>query len=305
MYYFIVNPSSSSGKGLKIYQTLEPILKTEQIPYQVFFTKSSAHTAHLAGELSEKHAPCTIVAVGGDGTVNDVLNGLGNLSSIVFGYIPTGSGNDLCRGLHLPTHPEDALRAILSPKVVRPVSVGVLTCASKKRRFLVSSGIGFDAEVCRQAQRSPLKDFLNRLRLGKLTYAGTALGVLFRPNSSPLTLSVDDKPPRRLDGFLFAAAMNLKYEGGGFMFCPDASAKDDVLDLILVERMAPLKILLLLPTALVGKHTSFSGIHICRFKTASLQLDRPLITHTDGEPQGEQPSIVWSLEKERLPFILK
>lgn len=305
MYYFIVNPSSSSGKGLKIYQAIEPVLKKEQIPYQVFLTKSSAHTAYLAREISEKHAPCIIVAVGGDGTVNDVLNGLCNLSSVVFGYIPTGSGNDLCRGLHLPTKPQDALRAILSPKVVRPVSVGVLTCGSKKRRFLVSSGIGFDAEVCRQAQRSPLKDFLNRLRLGKLTYAGTALGVLFHLKSSPLTLAVDGNPPKRLDGFLFAAAMNLKYEGGGFMFCPDASAKDDVLDLILVERMAPLKILLLLPTALVGKHTSFSGIHICRFKTASLQLDKPLITHTDGEPQGEQPSIVWSLEQERLPFILK
>ena len=79
-----------------------------------FFTKDRESTAHLVHRLCTEKAPAVIVAVGGDGTVNDVLNGLTNFEQVTFAYIPSGSGNDLARGLHLETDPLKALEQILA-----------------------------------------------------------------------------------------------------------------------------------------------------------------------------------------------
>ena len=116
MYYFIVNPSSSSGKGMKTWQTVEHLLHSEHVPYHVFFTSRKRQGEELAHMISTRHAPCTIIAVGGDGTANEVISGLTNYGQIRFGYIPSGSGNDLAAGLNLKTSPSAALQAILHPK---------------------------------------------------------------------------------------------------------------------------------------------------------------------------------------------
>lgn len=116
MYYFIVNPSSSSGKGMKTWQTVEHLLRSEHVPYHVFFTSRKKQGEELAHMISSRHSPCTIVAVGGDGTANEVISGLTNYSQIQFGYIPSGSGNDLAAGLNLKISPSAALQAILHPK---------------------------------------------------------------------------------------------------------------------------------------------------------------------------------------------
>ena len=179
MYYFIINPNSSSGKGLLIWKSTEPVLKERNVDYHPFFTKDRESTAHLVKRLCTEKAPATIVAVGGDGTVNDVLNGLSNFENITFGYIPSGSGNDLARGLHLETDPEKALERILSPTRTESLRIGSVSAPAFSRRFLVSSGLGFDAAVCEGALHSRFKKFLNQLHLGKLTYTGIALKELF------------------------------------------------------------------------------------------------------------------------------
>ena len=107
MYYFIINPNSSSGKGLLIWKSIEPVLKERGVTYHPFFTKDRESTAHLVHRLCTEKAPAVIVAVGGDGTVNDVLNGLTNFEQVTFAYIPSGSGNDLARGLHLESSGTD------------------------------------------------------------------------------------------------------------------------------------------------------------------------------------------------------
>ncbi len=304
MYYFIVNPGSSSGKGLRIWKRVEEKLKEENQPYSVLLTKERRHAAMLAKKLSCKKAPCTIVAVGGDGTANEVIGGLKNFAQIRFGYIPTGSGNDLARGLSLPSSPEAALRAILHPCEIRLLRVGVnrTDCCN---RFIVSTGIGFDAAVCHEAQRSAVKKVLNRLGAGKLTYLFLALKqlVLLRPGS--LTITADGGAPRRFDRVFFAAAMNLKYEGGGFMFCPEADPTDDYLDLCIVEQMSKLKVLCLLPTAFKGRHTRYKGIHIMRCRACSVLASDPLAVHTDGEPRGMHAALQISLLEEKLPFIVR
>ena len=272
--------------------------------YHPFFTKDRESTAHLVKRLCTEKAPATIVAVGGDGTVNDVLNGLANFENITFGYIPSGSGNDLARGLHLETDPEKALERILSPTRTESLRIASVSAPAFSRRFLVSSGLGFDAAVCEGALHSRFKKFLNQLHLGKLTYTGIALKELFLSHCPKAKLILDEATVVEIPAMFFTAAMNLPYEGGGFQFCPKADPKDDRLDLILVEKMPKLKILCLLPTAFFGKHTRFHGVHIYTFKEATLITERPLFLHTDGEIPGKTMEATWRLLPEKLSMIL-
>ncbi|SDG26010.1 diacylglycerol/lipid kinase family protein [Marvinbryantia formatexigens] len=328
MYCFIVNPNACSGKGRKIWKRLAGILRQEQVAYKVFFTKGPGHATRIADMLCTKYAPqaadagmsgkvsgakqavqaadtlCTIVAVGGDGTANEVISGLHDYSAIGFGYIPTGSGNDLARGLSLPADPEAALAAILHPCAIRRIHSGCVRINGKDRHFAVSTGIGFDAAVCHETFRSKIKPVLNRIGLGKLTYLGIALKQLLLLRPFSLTLVLDDKEPVTFPAVYFTAVMNLKYEGGGFMFCPDATAEDDFLDICLIEKMPKLKILLLLPTAFKGRHVRYKGVHILRCRRASLHAGCPQPVHTDGEAAAVYSSMDVSLSKEKLPFIV-
>lgn len=322
MHYFIVNPNACSGKGIKIWERLEEKLRQAQTAYEVFFTEGPGHATRIADMICTKYgahktgsagmissvragsALCTIVAVGGDGTANEVINGLHDYTDIHFGYIPTGSGNDLARGLSLPTNPEAALSAILHPSKVRRIHLGFIRVNGKNRRFTVSTGIGFDAAVCHETFRSKIKPVLNRFGLGKLTYLGIALKQLLLLRPFPVTMVLDDETPVRFPAVYFAAFMNLKYEGGGFMFCPDATAEDNFLDICLVEKMPKLKILFLLPTAFKGGHVRYKGVHILRCQKAKLRTDTSQAIHTDGEAAAVHSSMEVSLSKERLPFIV-
>lgn len=304
MYYFIVNPFASSGKGMRIWQNIEKQLSREKAAYQVFFTNHRGHATELAKTLSTKHAPCCIIAVGGDGTANEVINGLSNYQKIQFGYIPTGSGNDLARGLGLSGDPIAALHVILHPIAIKPVSIGRTHTKEGTYKFIVSSGIGYDAAVCHEALSSPLKKVLNRLGLGKLTYLGVALKQMILLKPTPITMILDGRRQYEYDGIFFLAAMNLRYEGGGFMFCPEADPCDGFLDICLVERMSKPRMLRLLPTAFTGNHVNYGGVHIFRCRTANIRAAVPLAVHTDGEKAGICKSITMDLEPERLPVII-
>ena len=116
MYSFIVNPNSRSGEGRNVWNRLRSIMESQGISYQYFLTEYVGHATVLAQRISAAGTPedpVTLVTVGGDGTIYEVLTGIIDLSSVVFGFIPVGSGNDFCRSMGLPFDPFEALRSIL------------------------------------------------------------------------------------------------------------------------------------------------------------------------------------------------
>ena len=116
MYSFIVNPNSRSGEGRNVWNRLRSIMESQGISYQYFLTEYVGHATVLARRISAAGTPedpVTLVTVGGDGTIYEVLTGIIDLSSVVFGFIPVGSGNDFCRSMGLPFDPFEALRSIL------------------------------------------------------------------------------------------------------------------------------------------------------------------------------------------------
>ena len=306
MYYFIINPNSRSGKGALIWKDLEKVLLERKIEYKTYFTQYKGHAALLSESITTDlpdDKTCRLIAVGGDGTIQEVLSGVRDLSRITFGYIPTGSGNDFCRSMKLPQDPMEALELVLSDRRPHPMDVPHISCGSNSSRFAISCGIGFDAAVCHEVGVTPMKKVLNKIGLGKLVYLFVALKQLLFLNPLPMTLTMDNDRTEKFSKVYFTAVMNQKYEGGGFKFCPAASPSDGYLDVIVVDSLSKLKVLCCLPTAFFGKHTHFNGIHIFRCKKIDIHSEAALAVHKDGESAGLLHDFSAYIEPQQINII--
>lgn len=309
MYHFIINPASRSGRGLKIWnKQIEPALKEKQVIYKSYLSKKAGDVTEIARKIyfsADSGTPLYIVVLGGDGTVNEVLQGIPDPRSLVLGYIPTGSSNDFARDLKIPKNPLDALNLILFSGKQTPMDLGTLIYPDgKMRRFLVSSGFGYDAAVCEEVNRSVVKNVLNKIGLGKLTYLGIALKQLFAAKRSSCKLTLDHDTTVTIDNMLFTCCMLHRFEGGGFMFAPDADAHDGLLNLCAVGDISKLLILFALPTAFYGKHYRFQGITPYVAKEITFESGSPLWVHTDGEVLRKENRITVSCEKDAFSMFL-
>ena len=149
MLYFIVNEKSKSGNAKQIWKDIEEVLKVRNVSYQVFVSEYRGHAGKLAGEIcAMDDDDICLVAVGGDGTANEVINGITDFEKVRFGVIPTGSGNDLARGLSLSKDPKNgAIHILNAMKKSREdtwcMDLGEVNFGEKKRLFAISAGIGF------------------------------------------------------------------------------------------------------------------------------------------------------------------
>lgn len=302
-YIFIVNPKSRSGRGGMVWKLIEPELKKRRVDYQVFYTRHARHAAEITAGITADGREHTLVVVGGDGTVNEVVGGIRDCSKVTLGYIPTGSGNDFTRALRLPSDTHAALETILEGGRKVPMDVGRVRCGGDAWRFAVSAGIGFDAAVCHRAAVSPVKVVLNKLGLGKLTYLVIALKWIFSEHPVRAEIRMDGGETKRFEHMYFIAVMNHPYEGGGFFFCPKAQIGDRMLDVIAVSELPKWKILFLLPTAFFGKHVNFRGISIFRCREIEVKMGRSLPIHADGEPIAVGDTIRAGLEPEQIRVI--
>ncbi|MDE5907779.1 MAG: YegS/Rv2252/BmrU family lipid kinase [Lachnospiraceae bacterium] len=324
MYYIIVNPASKSGRGAKIWAEIQPILEQQKIAYKVFFSREAGHVIRLTADLSasllnaDADFILKLIVLGGDGTLNEVLQGISDFERVQIGYIPTGSSNDMARDLGLPKAPGKVLKNILCCKEPVLMDLGRLTyeqppeqlsrsCVSDPittRFFSVSSGIGFDAAVCEEALASKFKNVLNKIGLGKLTYLGIALKQLIKAKKVTCTITLDDDKQIHLPKFLFVACMIHQYEGGGFKFCPGADSCDGLIDICAVGNIPKWLILLALPTAFAGKHYRFNGIDHYTARKVAVETSMPLWVHTDGEVTMKCCSVTLSCEQQKIQFLL-
>lgn len=307
MYHIIINPMSRSGKGLKIWKReVEPLLHAEGVHYRSYFSREAGDVARIISDITAAttERPLKLILLGGDGTVNEAVQGLQDSSGVVLGYIPTGSSNDLARDLQIPTEPAKALRLILHEGKVLPMDLATVSYDDgSKRRFIVSCGIGFDAAVCEEALHSNIKKFFNKIGLGKLTYLGIALKQLITAKSAKCTITLDDGTTAKIRRLLFVTCMLHRYEGGGFMFCPDADASDGYLDLCAVGDFPRLLLLFALPAAFKGKHYFMKGVTPYCAKKVRIETSAPLWLHTDGEVWRKTTAFTVTCEKHAIQMI--
>lgn len=286
MYYFIVNPNAHAGLGEKIWRKLERRVQDSGIEYEVQMTKGQGDARRLAAKLTENsEEPHIIVAVGGDGTVNEILDGLSFDGQVTLGYIPTGSGNDLARSLRIPKNPVRCLKHVLNPKYYRCLDYGILSYEKEApvyRRFIVSSGIGLDAAVCHDLLDSARK---HRPRLigGKVRYVllGIKQLILARPVKGYLVL--DGVKKVEFNHIYFISSHIHPYEGGGFKFSPKADYSDGQLEVCVVHNSSKRHLLPVLTDALTGRMGHHRGVRFYRCKEVTIHVDRPIPVHVDGE----------------------
>ena len=313
MYHVVVNPSSCSGKGILLWNEVEPKLKELDVEYEVYFSEKSGDITNRMRELSDlPDEEVNVILLGGDGTVNEALQGMNPLSKFVLGYLPTGSSNDLARDLDVSFNPAEAVKRIVNRENLINMDIGILHYGDEElerkfgsRRFSVSCGIGFDAAVCAEAMHSKMKDALNKIGLGKLTYGLIGIKQVFGAPNSPCKLWLDDAAdPISFDKIFFIAFMNHQFEGGGFKFCPDADYKDGILNLCTVGAIPIPTFMTSLPKAKKGTHFSVKGIAPYTAKKARIQTETPLWVHTDGEVNTKSDDITVTICDEPLKFIV-
>lgn len=303
MLYFILNPKAQSKGSGEVWPEISRVLHQQAIPHQVLATRYEGHAGELARAVSEKDPLATVVAVGGDGSIHEIISGLTNLSTVTLGVIPCGSANDFARGMGIPSEIGRALRTLLDRAHVVRIDLGIAEKDGRKSRFAVSCGIGFDAAVCHEALASRMKDSLNGLGLGRLTYSAIAAKQIALYEPETVTIETDGGRSFRFDDVYFVAAMNQRCEGGGLMLTPKARPDDGVLDLFVCGGLTRAGLIGSIPATRTGSHTHIPGPRYLRCRTAVIRTGKPRPIHLDGESGGIGNALSVSLLPERLQVI--
>ncbi len=295
MYYFIVNPSANRGHGEKVWRKLEHRLERLKIGYEVWMTQAPGDALVFASRLQGKsQEPCVIVAVGGDGTFNEILNGLSFEGEVTLGYIPAGAGNDFARGLKLPRSSVRCLKKILNSHCYKRIDYGVLSYengAPVHRRFAVSSGMGLDAAVCQNLLERRDRKRRNPRISGRLFYLLPALRQLLWAKPVRGYLLLDGVKKIEFNHIYLISAYIHPYEGGGFRFAPKADGSDGLLEMCVVHNSSKSGLWPVLVDALLGKTGRRRGVRFYSCREATVHVEQPMPVHADGENCYSQTDI--------------
>jgi diacylglycerol kinase (ATP) len=240
---------------------------------EIVQTERPGHARELARDAAERGIEC-VLSVGGDGTANEAAWGLLGTETAL-GVLPSGSGNGLARALRLSLNPARAL-AELEQAVVRLMDVGYVN----ERPFLNVAGTGFDAAVGLAFQERTR----NGARRGVLGYVRAGLTQVFSYRATPLRFegAAEPLPPRAL---LVTFANGPQY-GGGAVIAPGARLDDGVLDVVLIEDEARLRLLLEAPRLFLGGIASLGAYRRVAVTSLVVEGETPLLHHCDGEPEA-------------------
>lgn len=265
---FIVNPISGTTDKKRIIELIPKSLEGGNFEWSICKTEHKGHAAELAREAAEQGVD-VVVAVGGDGTVNEVARSLIHTDTAL-GIIPCGSGNGLARHLFIPMNPEGALQ-VLAECQIEQLDYGMID----REPFFCTCGVGFDAFISDRFAKSK--------RRGLLSYIENTLkeGVKYKPDTYEITI---DGEKQVYKAFLIACA-NANQYGNNVYIAPHASMSDGLMDVTLMEPFT----LLEAPQIAIQliKKTITTNSHIRTFRCQHLHIKRsaPGVIHFDGDPK--------------------
>lgn len=274
MWHIIVNPIAGRGRTQKALPLMESALQARNIPYKLYLTKAPRHATELARELAQSGAE-VVGAMGGDGTAHEVINGLIG-SAATLAVVPTGTGNDLARGLNIPLDISAAVGALASAPT-RTIDYGVDTDAA----FGVILGLGFTSEVMIHVNK--YKDFLR----GPLAIAAAVVKVIHALTPEEMEIELDGKKVRRKTVAVFI--MNSCWTGGGMYVTPEAKLNDGLLHVCLVNELSRLDLLALLPKVYSGGHVGHPAVEFFTCRNVKISAARSMTKMFDGNVYGSTP----------------
>ena len=277
-YFFVVNTTAGRGKTGKILNKLIERLKEKKIHHELSITKHPLHAIELTKEAIKKGFR-TIIAVGGDGTINEVVNGIIKSKKndlVKLGIIPEGGGNDFARNFGIGSDIDDDIEIIMRSDT-RKIDVGSI----ENRYFINALGIGFDASV---AQYAAGIKFLN----GLPRYFMALIKAAIKLKNHHLFLKVNE---RLLDlSTLLVSIGNGLSTGGGFLLTPNAKVDDGKFDICIIKAVKLGRIPKILGRVLAAKHLDLPEVEIIQTDTIEICSDKIVPIYYDGElPELKDP----------------
>lgn len=285
--FFIINEHAGNGKGKKIWKKFKKELKT---PFSYYKTNKNGHAITLARELANTSQPSgqkiLVIAIGGDGTIHEVVNGVIGYDHVYVGAIGAGSGNDFSRGYFTFQSAQQVNEFLSNEQPFEKFDSGLLNWVNDKQvHFVNNSGIGFDAFVAEQANQSTIKKRLNKIGLGKFCYVYFVLLGLFTFKLFSITVE-QNGVRRKYEKVWFATISNQPYFGGGMKISPKSDPKDGRLELTIVYDLSRIKLLFMFITVFFGSHTRLREVVQENSDQFTLYINDELPCHTDGEIIG-------------------
>lgn len=274
-FLLILNLAAGGGRSKATIRRATAALDALRYPFRLETSTSAEHASDLAREaLKMGELP---VAVGGDGQVARVAMALVGTGQPM-GVIPCGRGNDLARGLGIPTDPVAAVDALVDRDTVT-IDVG----SANGMTFLGIASVGFDSRANEIANRS---SFLP----GRTVYAWSAIRALFGWRSVRFSLSYDGTS-ERVDAHTIAVANNCFY-GGGMKVAPDAELTDGLLDLVVVGGVSRFRFIADFPKVFAGRHVDGTNVTETKVREVVVDSAERFVLYADGDPLTELPATI-------------
>jgi diacylglycerol kinase (ATP) len=293
----IVNTTAGRGRAGEVLNKVQACLERCGVNYDLIRTEAPGQAIDLAYQAASDGYK-RVVAMGGDGTANEVTNGLLSAEEghqVTLGIIPAGSGNDFAYAVGIPGNAEGACRRLAEGRE-RAVDVVQVTVDGQSRFYNYGVGIGYDADALLETRK------MTRLR-GFPMYLLAVLRVLATNTKwpYPMRITVDGQPLPHQAVTLITVA-NGPRAGGGFLIAPDAQPDDGLLDVCVADQLGRLGILYLLPHTMKGTHKGKKPVTMLQGRHVLIESERGAPGHMDGEvlcTQGRR------IEFEILPGRLK
>ncbi|MEW6241003.1 MAG: diacylglycerol kinase family protein [Chloroflexota bacterium] len=294
----ILNPMADMGHAWQVARDLRPIVE-EHGNCDWSGTVYPTHAVELARKAGEEGYEM-VIAMGGDGTVHEVVNGIMQVPENkrpILGVVPVGSGNDFAHAIGVPMQADRALAHALEGGPSE-IDLGLMTDEHGRREYFDNTlGMGFDAIVTIRSHRLPIvRGFLMYL---------TAVIQTILLNHDPARVEIETDREKWQDNVLMATLCNGGREGGGFILSPDSSMTDGALEYLTVQKVSRAMMFRLLPEFMRGTHRRFKQIRMGSCTRLTLTSDRPLYIHADGEIFTSFGSNLRKVNIEILPGALK
>ena len=289
-WFVIVNPVAGSGRGLIDFPQISRLLRNDDIRHDAVFTEHKHHATELTVTAANQGYR-RIIVIGGDGTLNEVVNGLFIQKAvepceILLAVIAVGTGNDWVRTFGIPQHYSEAIRAIREGRSFLQ-DVGTVTYTEShytQTRYMANvAGLGFDAYVISTFNHLKMKGYK-----GGWMYLYSILKSYFRYKSSGARIWVDDKVV--FNDLMFSLAIGIcKYNGGGVQQLPNALADDGLLDLTIIRPVHWWHIVFRLKKLFNGDIYQIGHVIHAQGRKVKIEAAPSIQLETDGELMGGTP----------------
>jgi diacylglycerol kinase (ATP) len=278
----IINPTAARGKMRERWNAIEATLRAENFAFDFVFTERPWHAVELTRAALD--AGCDlIVAVGGDGTLNEVINGIARRASkVCIGLVPLGTGNDFARSLGLPATVDENIDILLSAKTT---PIDFVRVESDRTRYFVNVSAGGFSGIVDEKLTPEIKH-----TWGPLAYIRSAAAALPELHAYRTDLVFDDE--ERLSVELYNVVIgNGRFVAGGLPIAPDADLSDGLLDVVVIPKRPATEMALLAAEILLGKHLSSNAIIFRRAKKIAVRSRPGMWFNVDGELVGNEPAV--------------